>query len=103
MKKVVAVLVSAVMLCGGLGACGTGGDDKTITVGASTTPHAEILKVAAPLMQEAGYTLTIQEFDDYVLPNMALQNGEIDANYFQHKPHMDDFNSSKTTRTTARR
>ena len=96
MKKAIAVLVSAVMLCGVLGACGAGGgDDKTITVGASTTPHAEILKVAAPLMQEAGYTLTIQEFDDYVLPNMALQNGEIDANYFQHKPHMDDFNSEQ--------
>ena len=88
MKKTIAVVLSAVLLCGVLGACGGTGttDGKSITVGASTTPHAEILKVAGELMQEAGYTLTIKEFDDYVLPNVALQNGEIGANYFQHKP-----------------
>ena len=97
MKKTIAVVLSAVLLCGVLGACGGTGttDGKSITVGASTTPHAEILKLAGELMQEAGYTLTIKEFDDYVLPNVALQNGEIGANYFQHKPHMDDFNKEQ--------
>lgn len=97
MKKTMALLLGAVLLIGALGGCGNAGgnDGKTIVVGASTTPHAEILKVAAEIMQQKGYTLTVKEFDDYVLPNVALQNGEIDANYFQHKPHMDDFNQEQ--------
>lgn len=73
-------------------------DDKnTIKVGASVTPHAEILKEAKALMKDKGYTLEIVEFDDYVLPNEAVNSGEIIANYFQHKPYLDTYNSENGT------
>lgn len=71
--------------------------EKTIIVGASTTPHAEILKAAEPILKEQGYTLVIKEFEDYVQPNLALENKELDANYFQHKPYLDDFNAEHKT------
>ena len=68
-----------------------------IVVGASTSPHAEILEVAKPLLQEKGYELEIKEFSDYVIPNTSLENKELDANYFQHQPYLDDFNKNKGT------
>ena len=68
-----------------------------IVVGASTSPHAEILEVAKPLLQEKGYELEIKEFSDYVMPNTALENKELDANYFQHQPYLDDFNANNGT------
>ena len=71
--------------------------DKTIVVGASSTPHALILEEAKAYIKEQGYELNIKIFDDYVLPNYALENGELDANYFQHRPYMDDFNRSNGT------
>lgn len=70
----------------------------TITVGASPTPHAEILAEAAKLLQPQGYTVKIVEYSDYVQPNMALDSKDLDANYFQHKPYLDDFNAQKGTR-----
>lgn len=69
----------------------------TITVGASPTPHAEILAEAAKLLQPQGYTVKIVEYSDYVQPNMALDSKDLDANYFQHKPYLDDFNAQKGT------
>jgi len=75
-----------------------GGDDKTITVGATPSPHAEILVVAKDVMAEQGYTLKIREFTDYILPNTALDDGEIDANYFQHQLYLDDFNVKNGTK-----
>ena len=73
-------------------------EDKVIKVGASPTPHAEILNNAvAPLVEKAGYTLEVVEFTDYVLPNTATEDGEIDANYFQHVPYLDDFNAEQGT------
>lgn len=69
-------------------------DDKKIIVGASITPHAEILKEAAPLLEKEGYTLEIVEYTDYVQPNVALQAGDLDANYFQHTPYLEDFNAN---------
>lgn len=69
-----------------------------ITVGASPTPHAEILKVAGELLKSQGYELKIVEYSDYVQPNMALESKELDANYFQHKPYLDDFNKEKGTK-----
>lgn len=72
-------------------------DPNTITVGASSTPHAEILKAAQPLLEEKGYKLKIEIFDDYVMPNTALQSGDLDANYFQHLPYLNDFNNNKNT------
>ncbi len=69
-----------------------------IKVGASPTPHAEILKAAAPLLKERGHALKIIEYADYVQPNMALDAGELDANYFQHQPYLTDFNKEKGTK-----
>jgi len=68
-----------------------------IRVGASPTPHAEILKVAGELLKPQGYELKIIEYSDYVQPNMALESKDLDANFFQHKPYLDDFNKEKGT------
>ena len=76
----------------------TSADDKTIVVAASPTPHAEILNDAvAPLLEKEGYTLEVKEFNDYVLPNTATEEGEVDANYFQHIPYLDTFNEENGT------
>lgn len=69
----------------------------TITVGATPTPHAEILEVAKPVYEAMGYTLNIMEFTDYIQPNNAVADGEIDANYFQHQPYLDNFNAEHGT------
>lgn len=71
---------------------------EKLRVGASPTPHAEILAEAAKLLQPKGIELEIIEYSDYVQPNVALDSKELDANYFQHKPYLDDFNSQKGTR-----
>ncbi len=72
-------------------------DDTTITVAASPTPHAQILEAAAPILEEQGYTLEVQEFEDYVQPNLVVDAGDFDANYFQHIPYLDNFNEEKGT------
>ena len=69
----------------------------TITVAASPTPHAEILKVAQEILAEKGVALEIKEFTDYVQPNNVVESGELDANYFQHVPYLDDFNAQNGT------
>ncbi len=75
-----------------------GSDDKTITVAASPTPHAQILNEAvAPLLEKEGYKLVVKEFNDYVLPNTATEEGEVDANYFQHVPYLETFNKENNT------
>lgn len=72
-------------------------DDKVITVGA-TIPHYDILKDAvAPLLEKEGYTLKVTEFTDYVLPNTNVEEGELDANYFQHINYLDSFNAENGT------
>ncbi|MGN0161174.1 MAG: MetQ/NlpA family ABC transporter substrate-binding protein [Lachnospiraceae bacterium] len=68
-----------------------------LTVGASTTPHAEILAEVVDDLKAAGYDLNIVEFTDYVLPNTSLEDGSLDANYFQHKPYLDNFNTENKT------
>lgn len=83
-----------------LSSCGqqrSSSDDTTITVGASPTPHAEILNNIKDDLAAQGYTLNVVEYNDYVTPNEALANGDIDANYFQHKPYLDNYNSEKGT------
>lgn len=70
---------------------------STIRVAASAVPHAEILKVAAGVLAQANITLDIIEFTDYVQPNMVTENGEVDANYFQHILYLDDFNAQNGT------
>lgn len=68
-----------------------------ITVAASPTPHAEILAIAKEILAEKGITLTVKEYTDYVQPNNVVESGEIDANYFQHVPYLDDFNAQNGT------
>lgn len=94
MKKAVFAVLAAVLAFGALTGCGSKstGDDKTIVVGASPSPHAEILEAAKPILEKEGYTLEIKEYNDYVQPNEALNAGDLDANYFQHKPYLDQFN-----------
>ena len=70
---------------------------QTITVAASPAPHAEILKVAKDILAEKNVTLDIKEFTDYVQPNNVVESGEVDANYFQHTPYLDDFNAQNNT------
>ena len=71
-----------------LAACGGGDKSKTITVGASPAPHAEILEKAKPLLKKKGYDLQIKTINDYTTPNKLLDKGEIDANFFQHTPYL---------------
>ena len=102
MKRRIAALLAGALCLSMLAACGGGNDaqsaeggeaeDKTITVGASPTPHAEILNAAKDVLAEAGWTLEVVEFTDYVTPNTALVEGELDANYFQHIPYLNNFN-----------
>lgn len=98
MKKLVAAVLTGVLVAGTLS---TGvyakDDDKTITVAASATPHAEILEEAKPLLEKEGYELEVTVFDDYVRPNEVVESGEFDANYFQHIPYLDQFNEEKGT------
>ena len=75
----------------------TAADLKPVVVGASPAPHAEILEAAKPLMAAKGYDLQIQEDTDDVIPNQALDGGDLDANYFQHKPYLDSFNEQNGT------
>lgn len=70
---------------------------KSISVAASPTPHAEILNVAKEILAKKDITLEIKEFTDYVQPNNVVESGEIDANYFQHTPYLDDFNKENGT------
>lgn len=72
-------------------------DDKVITIGASVTPHAVILNHLADQFEKEGYELKVVEFTDYVQPNNALEAGDLDANYFQHQPYLDNFNEENGT------
>ena len=87
-----AVIVGVLSI--GLIGCGNNSskDDKVIKIGVSPVPHEEIMEIAKPLLEEKGYTVEIVEFNDYVLPNTSLEEGEIDANYFQHIAYLNSFN-----------
>ena len=107
MKKITSLILALVLTFSlvALSACGgktnndntASGDDKVITVGASATPHAEILEQVKQALADEGYELKIVTYDDYVLPNQALADGTLDANYFQHKPYLDSFNAKNGT------
>ena len=73
------------------------GNGETIKIAASTTPHAEILAKAAGILEGYGYKLDVVEFEDYVQPNLVVESGEFDANYFQHVPYLDSFNEEQGT------
>nr|WP_317322728.1 MetQ/NlpA family ABC transporter substrate-binding protein [uncultured Flavonifractor sp.] len=118
MKKLVSLLLTGVLSLGLLAGCGgnpgaantpagnseTPGTEATgslegtvIKVAASPTPHAEILKVAKEVLAKQGITLEINEFTDYIQPNMVTEDGQVDANYFQHITYLNDFNAQNGT------
>ena len=99
MKKTLAIVLALALCLGALTACGSKKDsgDKTITVAASPTPHAEILKVAGEVLAKDGWTLKVTEYADYVVPNNVVEDGECDANYFQYQPYLDNFNAENGT------
>ncbi|WP_413522253.1 MetQ/NlpA family ABC transporter substrate-binding protein [Brochothrix thermosphacta] len=102
MKKIILGLVSVILLVV-LAACGNSeaGKDKeketTLVIGASNVPHAEILEKAKPILEKEGVKLDIKKYQDYILPNKNLADGEIDANYFQHIPFLDLSNKENKT------
>ena len=111
-KKLLALLLAlsvslSLTACGGDGGANTTDDDTssdadaaetvTLTVAASPTPHAEILKQCVPILKEQGIDLVVNEYSDYVIPNTAVEDGDEDANYFQHIPYLDDFNATRGT------
>lgn len=124
MKKRISIIAAAVLAAAALTACGgnkaetaapteaattAAGSEaaeateapaelKEIKVGASPAPHAEILEAAAPELEKLGYKLSIVEYTDYVQPNLALSTGDLDANYFQHFPYLEQFNQENGTR-----
>lgn len=99
MKKVLTVLVALTLLTAILSGCSKKeNDNKKIIIGASTTPHAEILEQVKPILADKGYELEIKEYVDYVQPNLALDAGDLDANYFQHQPYLDQFNAEYKTK-----
>lgn len=98
MKKFLAVLLTGAFAFGVLAGCGSkGGADKVIKVAASSTPHAEILEQAKPLLADKGYDLQVTVYNDYVQPNEVVESGDFDANYFQHIPYLNSFNEEKGT------
>ena len=91
MKKFRNLLLTLLLVVAFIPLVGCKKDDKVITVGASPTPHAQILEQARSYIESKGYTLKIVEFSDYVQPNIALDDGSLDANYFQHEPYLQQF------------
>ncbi|MDY2589240.1 MAG: MetQ/NlpA family ABC transporter substrate-binding protein [Agathobacter sp.] len=119
-KKVLATVLATVLVVGAFAGCGSedatnnaaadtqaaadaNNDEETVTekgtikIAASPTPHAEILNKAKDILAKEGWTLEITEFEDYVQPNLVVESGEFDANYFQHVPYLDSFNEENNT------
>lgn len=95
-RKILALAITLTFAVSGvLAGCGVKSDK--LVIGASPSPHAEILKEVQSVLKEKGIELEIKEFSDYVQPNLALEDKSLDANYFQHKPYLDDFNTKKKT------
>ena len=121
MKKLVSLLLTGALACGLLAGCGGNAastpapadttapvdttapaetnplDGTVLKVGATPAPHAEILEVVKDLLAQQGITLEIVEFNDYIQPNLAVEDGSLDANYFQHITYMNEFNESDGT------
>ena len=91
MKKLLTVLLAVCLTLGVFASCGKS-SETVIKVAATSTPHALILEQCVPLLKEKGYTLEIKVMDGYIQENPATEDGDVDANYFQHKPYLDDFN-----------
>ena len=100
-KKIITLSLTAALAIGVLTANGVivsaDAEKGTIKVAASATPHAEILEEAKPLLEAEGWDLEVTVFDDYVQPNLVVESGDFDANYFQHIPYLDNFNEEQGT------
>ena len=108
--KIIIPLILSLSIVGGL-LTGCGNNDaagkkadagsvqelEVIKVGASITPHAEILRSVSDELEKQGYKLEVVEYNDYIIPNTALESGELDANYIQHLPYLEDFNKENGT------
>ena len=103
MKKLVSVLLTSALTIGALAGYSSivSAEETeikgTISIAACATPHSEILELAAPLLEEKGWELEVTVFDDYVQPNLVVESGEFDANYFQHVPYLENFNRENET------
>lgn len=87
-----------IILLLGLFSIGSSFADETITIGASPVPHAEILKQIKPILAQEGIDLQIKEFTDYVTPNLVVDQKQLDANFFQHRPYLKEFNKEHGTK-----
>jgi D-methionine transport system substrate-binding protein len=91
------IIKLSILLAGLFALVGNVMADEVITIAASPVPHAEILKQVQPLLKKSGIDLEIKEFNDYILPNMVVQEGKMDANFFQHRPYLEQFNKERNT------
>ena len=100
-KKIITLSLTAALAIGAITANGVlvsaDAEKGTIKVAASATPHAEILEEAKPILEKEGWDLEVTVFDDYVQPNLVVESGDFDANYFQHIPYLDNFNEEQGT------
>ena len=104
-KKLLSLAAVGILAVGLFTGCGSSYEKKaedtdskgTIKVAASETPHAEILEQAKPLLEKEGWDLEVTVFNDYVQPNLVVESGEFDANYFQHIPYLEEFNEEQKT------
>ena len=97
MKQFIVAILCLALCLSVFAGCGKKKDEKTITIGASPTPHAEILQIVKDELAKDGWTLEITVFNDYVQPNMVVEDGQYDANYFQHILYLTDFNAENGT------
>lgn len=101
MKRKISIIISLVISASLLAACGGKEDDKEkIIIGATPVPHAEILENVKEDLDELGYTLEVKIFNDYIIPNTALSDGQLDANFFQHIPYLESMNTSDALKLT---
>ncbi len=96
MKKIIAIVMTLVLSLSLFAGCAKKADN-VITIGATATPHAEILAVAKEELAKEGWELEITVYNDYIIPNQVVEDGEMDANYFQHTPYLETFNAEKGT------
>ena len=103
MKKKFALVLALVLVAALLVGCGGSSKKEAvkIRIGATPVPHAEILEIAKPILAEKGYELEIVVYTDYVQPNLAVDSGELDANYFQHTPYLNSFNAENGTKVVS--
>ena len=94
MKRVLASIAAATLT---LALAVPAAAEGTIKIAASPTPHAEILEAAKSILADEGWDLEVTEFEDYVQPNLVVESGDFDANYFQHVPYLESFNEEKGT------